>query len=305
MSSIATVVDRLYRDYLTPPDEQPAQAPLAADINSSTTTLTLTAGHLAQAELDALAAGVILECEQELLRILTYTAGSPITLTVAVRGSVLGTSAAAHSAGAMVRIAPKPARRTVFDAVGDAIVALWPTLGQVKAVEYSTGTGSFIEVAADVEEVLDFRYSAYEAGYTTQKYPECAVELLPYPFPPATTTGRAIQLRGAPSSRTGYLRYLARFTRPTTEADTFTSLALNEEWMPLLMYASLLRIMGPADLSSRQVQFITRALEVQGFPVGSGKTLAQTLVQMYEYLLGEAREAFRAQFPMKQTWMVL
>lgn len=296
MATIGELIDRTFRDYLTPPDEQPAQAPLETTINNSTTTVTLKDGYLEQAELDAIGVGTLFEIGSELFRTVNFDEGT-LTLTTATRGTVLGTSAAAHTADDPVILRPKPPRITVFDAMADTIVDLWPSLGQIKTAQYDTSDG-YISVASDVKQVIDYRYASTNVTSAVTRYLKARVELLEYPFTPATNDIAIQILDSVPLGYTGYLRYLADFTRPTAESDDFTSdCGCEDRWQLLTIFGALARITGIIDLPARTQEFITESMESQGYPVGSGENLNRALIRVHEYLLEKARRAFWQKVP--------
>lgn len=291
-STIGTIIDRLYRDYLEPPGEQPAQVALAANIDDSATEITFNEGYLSEAEEQALGAGRLIEINQELIRLaLADPAGGAVT--AADRG-VLGTTAASHTAGDMIRILDRGhvTRLSAFEAVADAIENLSPTLQQVKTAEYTTAFG-YIEVANDVEEVLAFAIPNTDISESYTRYTEAAVQFYRN-APWATTNERAIEVQGdIITGRTGHLIYLANLARPTDEDDTFADLGLEESWGTLIVLGAAVRLIAGADVAAKTQEFITEAVEMQGFPVGSGEKIDRALVRIYEYLLNQARKRFR------------
>ena len=123
--TVDTLVDRVYRDYLEPADDQPVMVATAAEITTADTTVTYDDATFAPDEEDLLAPGVLIELGYEQMRV---TDVDPDTNTISVLRAVNGTEAAAFDAGTEIRVAPIYARQSVFEAVADNIVALYPDL---------------------------------------------------------------------------------------------------------------------------------------------------------------------------------
>ena len=118
-SDISGLIDRVYREYLEPMDDVTSYTTLDTGVNDSITTLEFAGALLTQEEEDAMDAGTIIECDTELMRCVSLdTVNNQVTV---VRG-VRGTTAAAHTAGALIKIAPPFPRQVVFDAVKELII---------------------------------------------------------------------------------------------------------------------------------------------------------------------------------------
>ena len=76
-------------------------------------------------EEDALDKGTVIEINQELM---ICTDLNAVTNTITVKRGMKGTSAAAHTAGDLIKLSPPFPRKNVFDAVCDQIKNLFPTL---------------------------------------------------------------------------------------------------------------------------------------------------------------------------------
>ncbi len=295
--ALSTVIDRIFRDYLTPPDEQPAQTTLSAAITTAAaTSVALTDNVLSQEEEDSIGAGTILEADRELMRV-TSAAAWP-TLTVA-RG-VLGTTAATHLINTVVIVRPKYARQGVFDALADTIEGLNTDLYAVVTSAAFSTTDSLIEVPATVDRILSFSYRNSQYDTTTTRYMPGAVQLLEDLPTTISSTGKAIQLHEVPTGRTGFYVYRKGFTRPDAETYDLTTSAPNfaDEWIPLLIFGTLIPLLGGADITTRTQEFVTESMQTQGFPVGSGESISRALIRIYEYLLGKAKASLSRKRPM-------
>ena len=130
-ANIGELVDRIYREYLEPMDDLQPYTLLTSSggINASVTTISFDGSLLTQEEEDVMEAGSIIEIDRELLLCKELdTVNDKVTV---VRG-VRGTTATAHSEGAVIKIAPPFPRQVVFDAVCDQIKNLFPSLFAVE-----------------------------------------------------------------------------------------------------------------------------------------------------------------------------
>ena len=137
-STIGDLVDRVYREYLEPVDKVESYSYLSSGINDSVDSITYDGNLFSIEEEDALDAGAIVEVGQELMY---TTALNATTNTITVKRGQRGTTAAAHSAGDIIKIAPAFPRKNVFEAVVDQIKNLYPTLFAVETVELTASTG--------------------------------------------------------------------------------------------------------------------------------------------------------------------
>ena len=127
MSTVAVLIDRLYREYLEVVDDIPSQAPISGTITDVATAVVID-DTLTPEEAARLAIGSIVEIGSELMMGLAYD-GTNRTLSNLQRG-FMGTAAADHTAGDMLRIAPNFPRVLLFDALADSIDSLtdlWTT----------------------------------------------------------------------------------------------------------------------------------------------------------------------------------
>lgn len=290
MSTVAGLIERTYRDWLYPPSERPIVVPLTTTITAAQTTFVYDAGYLAPEEEDLIDAGVIVEIDRELMLTLRINTGTR-TVTVGKRG-YLGTTAAVHTAAADITVAPTYPRQALLDAMGDVVEGWFPDL-YGKVTQALTSHSSPVEVPAAVEDVLRYLYEITdltEVASTT--WVEGNVKLL-RDFPgsggtPATEV--SIEFVGVPDGKSGYLTYKRRFARPTVEAsDLLTTYLIPTRWERLLMVGMVAQVISGRDIDSATSEFIQEALESQQFPVGSGRSIFQTLLSYYQYLMDLAR----------------
>lgn len=292
MADIGDLIDRARRDWLYPPDQQPARMLLAAEINSAVTTLTYTDDLLAPDEEDLLGEGVILEIDSELIQVLRADTDSR-TLTI-TRG-YNDTTAATHTVNSTIYIAPPFTRLAIFNAICDEIEALWPDLYAV-ATDSLTTSSSYAEVDTDAMAVLRYIYPNTSSGSSFLNYIEGSVQLL-RDFPGVTSEVIVQFPSDVPSGRAGYFTYKKRFSRPTAETTTLTTLGVEEAWGTLIIIGAVAQLLARTDISTESVEFITEALESEAFPVGTGGDIRDNLVRYQQFLLSRAKRQLRKQYP--------
>jgi hypothetical protein len=274
------VVDRVYRDWLHGPDEQPVQASLTADLVLTATSFTLGTSSLTPDEMALLAVGTLIEVGYEQLYITAVT-GSTLTVS---RGRN-GTTAAEHLDGAIVTLLPMWGRQTVLDAVLDEVPRLYPDLHATYTYEV-VAASTFVEVPASVVTIT----RAWVQTGTSYGSVD-GIQLLT-DFPPSST-GKAVQLRGY-TGKTVHLAYRGTFPRPSTPELRVTDLAVDEAWVQILCVGAAAALIASEDFDKATVEFVTRQLEAQQFPTGSGSRLRDSMLRYRQYLVEQARRTIRS-----------
>ena len=178
MAAVSTLVDRIYRDFLNKPDDLAAFSRLDGAITDSDTSLTYEDGLFSVEEENLLEAGALVEIDQELMLV---TDANPSTRVLTVSRGYAGTTAAAHSDKDNIFLNPTFPRKSVFDAVADNIVRLYPSLYNVTTTNV-TSNSTYAEVPASTVEVL----TSYVQNASGEQYTSAGIELL-RDFPPSTT----------------------------------------------------------------------------------------------------------------------
>ena len=283
MSTVAQVIDRINREYLYPPRQQPARTTLNGGVAADATSLVYTDGILSVEEENSLGEGILVQLDRELYLV---TAVNTTTWTLTVEPGWAGTTSTSHADNTELVIAPDYPRQTVYDAVADALETLWPDLYIVKTVE-TTISGEWESAPADCGEVLGCNY------YGNGRWRSCGVKLLKG-FPDSGTNGAFQFAGGAPGAR-GYVTYKAKPTRITAEtndlADEYDDYTIKTTWEPIVILEAVANVIASADIDAHTVEFITRAIEVQGFEVGSGESIRDALLRLAGYKRTMARKA--------------
>lgn len=288
MAAVSTLVDRIYRDFLNKPDDLAAFSRLDGAITDSDTSLTYEDGLFSVEEENLLEAGALVEIDQELMLV---TDANPSTRVLTVSRGYAGTTAAAHSDKDNIFLNPTFPRKSVFDAVADNIVRLYPSLYNVTTTNV-TSTSTYAEVPASTVEIL----TSYVQNASGEQYTSAGIELL-RDFPPSTTN-TAVQFYNTSNGKTVHLVIKRKFVRPTAETDDLaTTCLISNEYEQIVMVGAVADIVGATDIDATTQEFITEKLAQENYPVGSGERLRNALLRLRSLLIDEARGNLRSLYP--------
>ena len=321
-TNIEGLVDRVYREYLEPMDDLTSYTTLATEVNTSATSIVFDGDLLTQEEEDAMDAGTIIECEQELMR---CTALDTVNNTVTVVRGVLGTTAATHIVGKVIKIAPVFPRRNVFDAVCDQIKNLYPTLFSVEVKSITSKTG-YIPLSGSTDNHLVApikaisQYTDFSAGSdeTGTVFAGVAVELvdLPNPFTYTDADGnsqtitysnngpdnvKAVQVYNVNAGHTVFVTFKKKFVTPTLETDTLATVGLEDEYEPIIMAGVAAQMISGRDIPTATADYITDQIGTSNFPVNSASNIRTSLLRYQTDLIEQARKDLRARYPEPVT----
>jgi hypothetical protein len=289
MAAVSTLVDRIYRDFLNKPDDLSAFSRLDGAMSDTTgTTLTYESGLFSSEEENLLGNGALVEVDQELMLV---TAANTSTRTLTVSRGYAGTTAATHADETNIFINPTFPRKSVFDAVADNIVRLYPSLYNVTTTNVTSGS-TYAEVPASTVEIL----TSYVQNASGEQYTSAGIELL-RDFPPSTTN-TAVQFYNTSSGKTVHLVIKRKFVRPTSETvDLATDCLISDEYEQIVMVGAVADIVGATDIDATTQEFITEKLAAESYPVGSGERLRNALLRLRSLLIDEARGNLRSLYP--------
>lgn len=281
--TVATVIDRIYREYLNPADDFPSYTLLETGISDSDTSLIYKDDYLTVEEEDLLDIGTRIEIGRELI-IVGNIDTSIRTLSALTRGA-LGTTAASHSADALIYLDPTLTRQAVFDALRNELSGLHPPLYALRSAEVWGGRD---ELPAGAWEVIDARYWDGERWV-----PGGGAEIVQ--DDPDSSTGISVQM-AAPYGSRNLVRYKAAFGEITAESDDLTgaTIGFDAAWESALIVGTVAQLVSGLDINAATQEFITEALERQGFPVGSGERLRNALLSYRELLASRANRKLLA-----------
>ena len=294
MSTLAQLIDRTYREYLRPVEEQEPLSQLASGIDNSasTTSITYVENLWTPEEEDLIGSGSILEIGQELMMVEDI---NTVTRTITVERARLGSTIDSHSANADIILKPRYPRMNVANAIGDQIIGLYPALYAVKTTTLTTTSTQYVEAPADTKRILKARIN--NSTSSTTNYADIALELLT-DFTPSSTNAAVQFPTGPTSGKEVYVVYAAQFTRPTAEAnDLNTVCGLDEFHEQIVMVGAVAQMLSELDVDTTTQNFITESLETRGVPLGSGERIRNALLRYYGVLLDRARREQRTRFP--------
>lgn len=280
-SDIANIIDRIKRDYLEPPGKQ---APVfvmndSGGISASDTSVVTETSNLSAEEEDLLAAGTLIEIGSEIIRVGGVSGTSPdLTLSSLTRG-LLGTTAAAHADASDIYLLTEDhvSRLSIFNAVADAIEALYPDLWTVGVEEFGVTEGP-IELPAYAGPVMNVEISYGGQWRSVGSW----TELYDHPY---LSTGRGVQIHGIAQGNDCLVYYKKKPKRPTAETDTWTTLRLEDDWVRVIVISAVAELMASFDLSNFDTEFITQMLRAENRAPGEATDLRNALLQLRNFLI--------------------
>tara|TARA_R100001463_G_scaffold130936_1_gene190673 strand:+ start:18038 stop:19033 length:996 start_codon:yes stop_codon:yes gene_type:complete len=316
-TTIGDLVDRTFREYLEPMEDIVSYTTLTSGVNATATSITFDGDLLSVEEEDALDAGTIIEINQELM---IATDLNAVTNTVTVKRGARGTTAAAHSSGDLIKIAPPFPRKNVFDAVCDQIKNLYPTIFATETKSLTASTGyQILNGATDnylvqplkaISQYTDFTTGSDQTG---TQFRGVSVELvdLPNPFTYTDANGasqtvtyttgpsvvHALHNYGISAGQDMFVTFKKKFIDPTAEANTLATVGLEDEYEPIIMAGVAAQMIAGKDIPSSTADYITDQIGVASFPVGSATSIRNSLLAYQRALIEQARKDLRARFP--------
>ena len=321
MANIGNLVDRTFREYLEPMDDIVSYTTLSTGVNTTATSIVFNGDLLSVEEEDALDTGTIIEIGQELM---ICTDLNAVTDTITVTRAARGTTAASHTAGDLIKIAPPFPRKNVFDAVCDQIKNLYPTLFATETLEVVVGDGFTLlgsysapgtnnYLVAPIKSISQYTDFAANSDSTNVVFRGVAVELIDLPNPfvyndndgvertITYTTGpdvvHALQFAGIASGHTAYVTFKKKFIDPTAETDTLATVGLEDEYEPIIMAGVAAHMLSGRDIPTATTDYITDQLSTSSFPVDSATRIRNSLLSYQRALIQQARKDLRARYP--------
>ena len=285
--TVASIVNRINRDFLQAPGEQPSRFVIddSGGISSSDLTVITDTSLLSPEEEGLIAGGTLIEAGSELILIEDISGSSP-AFTLTIRREMYGTDAAAHADGAELVIAGEDhvPRHSIFTACADAIEGLWPDLWTV-GVEETWADIEPVELPATVGEVLDLLVLSGGKWLPIGSW----TELQDFPL---HSTANAIQINGIRPNSEVQVYYKRKPSRPTAEADTLASLGVESGWVKVIVANAVAALVANRDLNAATIDFITQSLETEaGGPIGSGTDIRNALLQFQRIQLDSLKRA--------------
>jgi hypothetical protein len=301
LSTFGQLIDRTYREYLRPVEEQEPLSQVAnldsisggaQGITAAGTTLQYKEGLFTPEEEELIGAGSVLEIDSELLMVEDI---NTVSREITVERGRLGSIAAEHTEDTDIILKPKYPRLNVANAIGDQVIGLFPALYAIKKTTITTASTQFVEMPAGTQRILQAKINNSTSNTTV--YSDIPLELLT-DFA-GSTTEAAVQFPSAPTSgKSVYVVYASKFTRPTAETTDLNAVSGLEDFHEqIVMVGAVAQLLSELDVDATTQNYITENLEQRGVPVGSGERLRNALLRYYGVLLDRARREQRSRFP--------
>lgn len=282
--TVGSIIDRLYVQYLTPPDAQHAQARLAGNVATPQQDSLLLSGFTIPEDEALMRQGSLLEIDQELIRVVDWNSE---TLTVLVERGEYGTPAGTYTLPILASLNPPYPRVAVFEAVSDNIMTLYPRLFTVRTLNLAP-SGYKVYALPDESAVAVQRIWADE--YMDESM-ELHGEIVDY-HPEAG--GRAL-LTNYPIG-TVWLKYTRRMLKATSEDDTLEDIGMDERWVNIVMAGAAADLLAGRDITAVHAEWLKNTLEAENIRVGTRTSIAGALRQYRNMLLEDAAKEMRAEY---------
>ena len=287
MTTAATVINKTLRQLLSGTVE--ARNKLASTITDSGTSVICTYA------VEGLRAGQVFEIDSELFYI---WAANVSTQTLTVQRGFNGTTAAAHTSGALLTVAPRFPRAQVLEAINDEVLDLSsPVNGlfQVKTFNQTyNGTDRMVNLtsATDVIDVLNV-----SVRYLTDDYPVARKVKLVRDLP-TDDFASSFALKFDQAVYPGRLRVVCKapYTSVTTEATNLnTDCGIQESVEDIVVIGTQLRLMAPREIKRNFMESqgdTRRAEEVTSGAISNSVTVLRQLRR--DRIIAEAARLMRA-----------
>ena len=240
MTTAATVIDRTLRQLLSGTVEP--RNKLASTINSSATSITVTY------PLEGLRAAQICEIDSELMYIWSVDSG---TKTMVVERGFNGTTAAAHTANAIIIINPRFPRAQMLEAMNDEISDLSSPLNglfQIKTLDIDYNGSDVMINLAGITSIIDIL--TVSVRYMTDDYPVARKVRLVRDVP-TDDFASGYALRFDQGVFPGRIRivYKAAYVPVTAEStDVNTTCGVQDSVLDIVTLGTQIRLMAPREI---------------------------------------------------------
>ena len=283
--TVADIIERLYLQWLRPPDAQPIYAALGAPIDDTTSTITIGSFTIPEDEA-LLRQGAVLEIDQEVVRVVTYTS---LGASLEVLRGQYGTKQVAHGVPSLMVMNPSYPRATVFEAVADNIITLFPKLFTTKQAYLTSIGGSVFPFSDDLAVSI---LSAWGEGWTGTR--DVHGEIVDFH---QLAGGRAAILNGGDGAM--WFRYRRRMAKPTSEVDLLDDLGVDERWVTVVMAGAAADLMAGKDITASHTEWVKSVLEAETISVGTRMSIGGGLRQYRNMLIDDFAKEMRAEYKPK------
>lgn len=290
MTTAGTLVDRTVQNLLAGTVEE--RNKLASSVNASATSITLTYS------LNSLAEQTVFECESELMYIWAVDVANK---TLTVERGFGGTTAASHSAGAIITASPKFPRWQVLQALNDELADLSSPMNglfQMKTVDVTyNGSDRMIDLTG-VSTIIDL-YDV-RLRYMADDYPVIRnIRLLR--DMPTSDFASGLVLAIDSSVRSGSLRvsYKDAYSAFTSEASTLASTGAGTQLADLLVLGAQIRLMAPREIKRNFTEAQGDTRRADEVPAGAVNASITNLLRMRRDRIQAEAARLARQYPLR------
>ena len=240
MTTAATVIDRTLRQLLSGTVE--SRNKLATSIDASATSVVVSYN------LDGLRAGQVCEIDSEIMYIWET---DPVAKTLTVQRGFNGTTAAAHTSGAIITVSPRFPRAQILEAINDELADLSSPLHglfQVKTMNLDYNGSDTMVNLTGVTSIIDLLNVSVR--YMVDDYPVARKVRLVRDMP-TDDFASGFALRFDQGVFPGRLRivYKAAYTSASTEAtDINSTCGVQESVTDIVALGAQIRLMSPREI---------------------------------------------------------
>jgi hypothetical protein len=290
VSTASALLNRVSRQLLSGTVEE--RNKLAATIDSDDTTV------VASYDLAGLRSGTVFEIDSELFYVWEATAGSK---TLVVERGYLGTTAAAHTAGAVITQSPRFPKAQMLDALNQEIDDLSsPANGLFRVITQDVAyNGSDRQVnltnATAVIDLIDVRLR-----YLSDDFPVIRRVRLQRDLPTADfASGFALTFDESVMAGTLRVRYKAPYTRISSVSDDIQSVSYVPVTMEdILEYGVMARVLSPREVKRNFIESQGDTRRSDEVPAGAMRDSFSNILRLRrDRIIAEAARLSR-QYPL-------
>ena len=290
MSTAGALINRVSRQLLSGTVEE--RNKLATTVNSAATSIVMTYA------LNSIRAGAVFEIDSELMYVWSVDTA---TLTATVERGYSGTTAAAHTSGAIVSYNPRFPQQQLLDALNQDIDDLSSPLNglfQVKTVNVTydgSDRQTNLTSATSVIDLIDVRLRYLNTDFVTIRGARLARDLPTADF--ASTF--AITLDQSVMAGTLRVRYKAPFVRATTTADNLQTVSFVPVSMEdILEYGVMSRMLAPREIKRNFTESQGDTRRSDEVPAGAVSASVSSILRLRrDRIIAEAAKLSR-QYPL-------
>ena len=284
-TTVQDLIARLYRTFLYPPDYQPITNFLVAKLETTDDTIQLSNWSVPEDE-NLLRVGSILEAGRELMLVTDYDETLNV---VTVKRQLYRTPLEELEVGEPIIMNPPFSHESVYQAVADNILTLYPKLWTVTAENLVEVTSGIAGIQDDLAvEVISVWADNWDSS------PNVHARIVEYH--PAVG-GRAL-ISNVPAGNL-WVRYRRRMARVEAPEDLLADLGVDDRWINIVMVGAAADLMAGRDIPRSQSEWIGQTLEAETVQVGTRASLSVGLARYRELLMERAQREMEGEYKPK------